>query len=178
MKSNKAGCIMLNLSKISNPISDQAMIWSLLGSESTYLAEMPSAEWRVQPPIRTAATPEDAHTTTEAVECHLRAKSTNVWMNLDLPVPPEPLRKSISWGVGIIFFNKSLMFAVRRAIWIDEFPELTQLAKATCCRRADPIKTKAMCCFSFSPQCRDCCWRVGKFGSNFAGWFVVIEKNN
>ncbi len=147
------------------------MICSLLpGSESTNLAEIWSAEWRVQPPINTAALFDDTHTTTEAVESHLCVKSTNAWMTPDFPDPP---RKSMSWGVGIIFFTRAWIFGVRREMQVDGLPVLLLLANATGCNRAALINTNAKCCFSFKPQCSECC-----VGNGCPRYLIRYRKRN
>jgi hypothetical protein len=70
---------------------------------------------------------------------------------------PDPLRKSMSWGVGIILFTRAWILEVGRAMRVDGLPVLLLLANATCCNRAALINTNAKCYFSFKPQCSECC---------------------
>ena len=56
----------------------------------------PRAVFKVEPSIRVAATPEEALTTLEATECHLRAKSVKHLITLDFPVPPDPAKNNTS----------------------------------------------------------------------------------
>ena len=95
---------MLNSSRNMMPISDQAWMWLLLGSGGFISMPMLNAVWSVHPPIRMAATPDEAQMTWLAMECHRLAKSTKAWMMRDLPVPPEPLRNKLSWHEGGGYF--------------------------------------------------------------------------
>lgn len=56
----------------------------LSGSGWLRLMAMPMAVLRVQPPMRMAATPDDAQITWLAMECQRLAKSTKAWIMRDL----------------------------------------------------------------------------------------------